>query len=122
MDHLSNWIEIRVLDMERAKKFYREILGVGFNEMRMGGNDYALIDIRDRFNTGCLVKGDGYVPSMQGIVVYLNCGDDLSAVLAQVTKAGGKVLLPKTFLSREAGHIAYLLDTEGNKVGLHSMA
>lgn len=122
MDHLSNWIEIPVLDMERAKKFYREILGVGFNEMRMGGNDYALIDIRDRFNTGCLVKGDGYVPSMQGIVVYLNCGDDLSAVLAQVTKAGGKVLLPKTFLSREAGHIAYLLDTEGNKVGLHSMA
>jgi len=122
VDHLSNWIEIPVLDMERAKKFYREILGVGFNEMRMGGNDYALIDIRDRFNTGCLVKGDGYVPSMQGIVVYLNCGDDLSAVLAQVTKAGGKVLLPKTFLSREAGHIAYLLDTEGNKVGLHSMA
>ena len=122
MDHLSNWIEIPVLDMERAKKFYREILGVGFNEMRMGGNDYALIDIRDRFNTGSLVKGDGYVPSMQGIVVYLNCGDDLSAVLAQVTKAGGKVLLPKTFLSREAGHIAYLLDTEGNKVGLHSMA
>ena len=122
MDHLSNWIEIPVLDMERAKKFYREILGVGFNEMRMGGNDYALIDIRDRFNTGSLVKGGGYVPSMQGIVVYLNCGDDLSAVLAQVTKAGGKVLLPKTFLSREAGHIAYLLDTEGNKVGLHSMA
>jgi len=108
--------------MERAKKFYREILGVGFNEMRMGGNDYALIDIRDRFNTGSLVKGDGYVPSMQGIVVYLNCGDDLSAVLGHVTKAGGKVLLPKTFLSREAGHIAYLLDTEGNKVGLHSMA
>ena len=122
MDHLSNWIEIPVLDMERAKRFYGKLLGVGLNEMRMGGNDYALLDIKDRFNTGCLVRGDGYVPSMQGVVVYLNGGDDLSAVLAQVTRAGGKVLLPKTFLSKEAGHIAYLVDTEGNKIGLHSMA
>lgn len=122
MDHLSNWIEIPVVDMERAKRFYRELLGVGFNEIQMGGNEYALIDVNDRFNTGCLVKGDGYVPSMQGVVVYLNGGDDLSEVLAQVKRAGGKVLLPKTFLSKEAGHIAYLLDTEGNKIGVHSMA
>jgi uncharacterized protein len=122
MDHLSNWIEIPVVDMERAKKFYGELLGVGLNEMRMGANDYALIDIKDRFNAGCLVKGDGYVPSVQGVVVYLNGGNDLSAVLGRVTSAGGKVLLPKTFLSKEAGHIAYLEDTEGNKIGLHSMA
>lgn len=122
MDHLSNWIEIPVFDMERAKKFYSVLLEVGLNGMRLGGNDYALIDVKDRFNTGCLVKGDGYVPSMQGIVVYLNGGDDLSAVLARVTNAGGKVLLAKTFLSKEAGHIALFMDTEGNKVGLHSMA
>jgi uncharacterized protein len=122
MDHLSNWIEIPVLDMGRAKKFYSELLTVGSNGMRLGPNDYALFDVKDRFNTGCLVKGDGYVPSMQGVVVYLNGGDDLSAVLARVAKAGGKVVLPKTFLSKEAGHIAYLVDTEGNKIGLHSMA
>jgi predicted enzyme related to lactoylglutathione lyase len=121
MDHLSNWIEIPVVDMKRAKKFYGELLGVGLNEMPMGGNDYGLMEVNDKFNTGCLVKGDGYVPSMQG-VVYLNGGDDLSAVLARVEKAGGKVLLKKTFLSKEAGHIAYFVDTEGNKIGLHSMA
>jgi uncharacterized protein len=122
MNHLSNWIEIPVVDMERAKRFYHELLGVGLNEMQMGGNDYALLDVKDKFNTGCLVKGDGYAPCMQGVVVYLNGGEDLSAVLARVTGAGGKVLLPKTFLSKEAGHIAYLCDTEGNKIGLHSMA
>jgi len=122
MQHLSNWIEIPTVDMQRAKKFYGELLGVGWNEMHMGGNDYALFDVKDRFNTGCLVKGDGYVPSMQGVVVYLNGGDDLSVVLGRVAKAGGKVLLAKTFLSKEAGHIAYFQDTEGNKIGLHSMA
>ena len=67
------------------------------------------------------MKGDGYVPSMQGVVVYLNGGDDLSSMLARVEKVGGKVLLKKTFLSKEAGHIAYFADTEGNKIGLHSM-
>ena len=122
MDHLSNWIEIPVVDMKRAKKFYGDLLKVNLNEMQMGGNDYALIELKDRFNTGCLVKGDGYVPSMLGVVVYLNGGDDLSPVLARVSKAGGKVLLKKTFLSKEAGHIDYLVDTEGNKIGLHSMA
>ena len=122
MDHLSNWIEIPVVDIKRAKKFYGQLLGIGLNEMPMGGNDYALLEIKDKYNTGCLVKGDGYVPSMQGVVVYLNGGDDLSAVLARVEGGGGKVLLKKTFLSKEAGHIAYFLDTEGNKIGLHSMA
>lgn len=122
MDHLSNWIEIPVFDMERAKKFYGVLLDVDLNEIRMGENDYALLNVKDRFNTGCLVKGNGYVPSIQGVVVYLNGGDDLSSVLARVTKAGGKVLLAKTFLSQEAGHIAYFLDPEGNKIGLHSMA
>jgi len=122
MDHLSNWTEIPVINMKRAKKFYGELLGVGLNEIEMGGNDYALFELKDRFNTGCLVKGEGYVPSTQGVVVYLNGGNDLSTVLARVEKAGGKVLVKKTFLSKEAGHIAYFADTEGNKVGLHSMA
>lgn len=122
MDHLANWIEIPVFDMKRAKRFYSALLGVDLREMTMGGNDYAFIDVRDRCNTGCLVKGDGYVPSMQGVVVYLNGGDDLSSVLARVAKAGGKVLLSKTFLSKEAGNVAFFVDTEGNKIGLHSMA
>ena len=121
MNHLSNWIEIPVTDMERAKKFYSELLAVRLNDMRLGPNDYALIDVEDRFNTGCLVKGARYVPSRRGVLVYLNGGDDLSTLLARVTEAGGKVLLPKTFLSKEAGHIACLLDTEGNRIGLHSM-
>jgi uncharacterized protein len=121
MDHLSNWIEIPVADMRRAKKFYGELLGVGLNEMQMGGNDYALFELKDSFNTGCLVKGNGYVPSMQGVVLYLNGGNDLCNALARVEEKGGKVLLKKTFLSKEAGHIAYFADTEGNKIGLHSM-
>jgi uncharacterized protein len=48
-------------------------------------------------------------------------GSSIELGWARVEKAGGKVLLAKTFLSAEAGNIAYFKDTEGNKIGLHSM-
>jgi len=53
-------------------------------------------------------------------LIYLNGGDDLSKVLSKVEKAGGKVLLPKTSIGQN-GSMAHFLDTEGNKVALHSM-
>jgi predicted enzyme related to lactoylglutathione lyase len=62
-----------------------------------------------------------YVPRTDGVVIYLNGGNDLSTPLSRVEKAGGKVLLNKTFLSNEAGHVAYFKDSEGNRIGLHSM-
>ncbi len=121
MDHLLNWVEIPVTNMKRAISFYRELLSVDMQEMKLGDNDYALFAIKNKFNTGCLVKGAGYVPRTDGVVVYLNGGNDLSAPLERVEGAGGKILLKKTFLSEEAGHVAYFKDTEGNKIGLHSM-
>jgi uncharacterized protein YciI len=51
------------------------------------------MELRDKFNTGCLAKGEGYVPSMQGVVVYLNGGDDLSVVLARVGKVRGESIV-----------------------------
>ena len=120
MDHLVNCVEIPA-NMKRAVGFYRELLSIDVHEMKLGDNDYALFAVKDKFNTGCLVKGEGYVPKVDGVVVYLNGGADLTGVLAKVEKSGGEVLLKKTFLSEEAGHIAYFKDTEGNKIGLHSM-
>jgi len=69
---------------------------------------------------GGVIRGEGYVPSAEGTVVYLNAGDDLNVVLGRVQAAGGQVLLPKTSIGSN-GYMAFFLDTEGNKVGLHSM-
>jgi predicted enzyme related to lactoylglutathione lyase len=69
--------------------------------------------------SGAIVQGEGYVPSTEGALLYLNGGDDLSAVLGRVESAGGKVVLPKTSIN-EYGFMAFFTDTEGNKVGLHS--
>jgi predicted enzyme related to lactoylglutathione lyase len=70
---------------------------------------------------GAIVKGEGYVPSATGTMVYLNGGDDLNTVLSKVEAAGGKVLVPKKLITEEIGYFAIFLDAEGNKVALHSL-
>ena len=120
MHHLSNWIEIPAIDLERAKKFYSEILGTKLIDMRIGNTEYAIFSTEDQFNSGALACGKSYKPSQSGGLIYLNGGKDLSEILNRVQKAGGKVLLEKKFLAKEAGFIGYFTDTEGNKIGLQS--
>ena len=69
---------------------------------------------------GALLHGEGYNPSTEGTILYLNGGDNLSTVLDKVEGAGGKIAMPKTDIG-ENGFVAYFIDSEGNRVGLHSM-
>jgi len=115
-----NWFEIPVSDMNRAAKFYNTILGVEIQVQAMPGDGQMGFLPSSEGVRGAIVQGEGYAPSQQGTLVYLNGGDDLSTVLGKVEAAGGNVLAPKTSIG-EYGFIAYFADTEGNKVGLHSM-
>jgi len=67
---------------------------------------------------GSLVKGEGYVPSLTGILVYFGVAD-IEVVLERIKHNGGKILLPKTSIG-EYGFIARFEDSEGNRVALHS--
>ena len=69
---------------------------------------------------GGIVQGPGFEPSDKGSLIYLNGGDDLSGPLSRVEAAGGKIVLPKTSIGPN-GFMAHFIDTEGNKVALHSM-
>lgn len=120
-----NWFDIPVTDMNRAKAFYSTLLGGELhdeaNDVAMGkAGAMAILPFQDGVG-GALMQGDDYTPSRQGSIVYLNGGDDLSVPLGKVEAAGGKVLTDKISIG-ENGFIAFLLDTEGNRVGLHSMS
>jgi hypothetical protein len=117
MRNLVNWVEIPATNLQRAKNFYSMILGVEFFDMTMGDLHYSIFPSQD----GALVSGADRRPSKAGALIYLNGGDDLSQPLAKVVGAGGVVLLGKTFLTKEAGHIGIFLDSEGNKMAFHSM-
>ena len=120
MANALNWFEIPVADMGRALKFYNTIFGTAMEAGEaMPGFKMAMFPAEDGVG-GALLQGDGYSPSMDGTVVYLNGGEDLATVLDKVETAGGQVILPKTGIG-ENGFMGYFADTEGNKVGLHSM-
>ena len=116
-----NWFD-PVTDMGRAARFYGEIFGVVLEPGPSGpGYRMAMFPSTNGVN-GALMQGDGYVSSHHGSVLYLNGGDDLSTVLHRVEGAGGRVLAAKADIGDGLGFTAYFEDTEGNRVGLHSMA
>ena len=122
MKNAVNWFEIPVTDYDRAATFYATVMGVEVVPIDMGdpGFQMGMFATENSGVGGGLMKGEGYVPSMEGSLVYLNGGDDLLGPLSRVEAAGGQVLMPKQSIG-DNGFIAYFQDTEGNKVALHSM-
>lgn len=121
MPHSLNWFEIPVTDFSRAKAFYETVLGITIAPMEMGPTMMGMLSTDPTAVGGALVQGEGSVPSPNGTMVYLNGGDDLAPMLARVVPAGGAVVVPKTEIGNDFGFFAHFVDTEGNKVGLHSM-
>ncbi|MCY4743845.1 VOC family protein [Pelomonas sp. UHG3] len=121
MTHALNWFEIPVTDFARAKGFYEQVLGITITTLPMGPVTMGMLSTDPQAVGGALVHGDGSTPSATGTLVYLNGGDDLAPLLARVEAAGGRVLVPKTEIGNDFGFFAHFLDTEGNKLGLHSM-
>lgn len=120
MKNAINWSEIPVKDFARAKSFYETILSCEMQVMEGMGMKSAFFpaDMQNGIG-GCIIEGDGYEPSINGSLVYLNGGEDLSLVLSKVESAGGSIILSKTLIGSN-GFMAYFTDTEGNKIGLHS--
>ena len=121
MAHALNWFEIPVTDFTRAKIFYERVLGVVIEPFVMGPTTMGMLSSDPNAVGGAIVHGADCSPSQNGTVVYLNGGVDLAPMLARVTQAGGSVVVPKTEIGNDFGFFAFFVDTEGNKVGLHSM-
>jgi predicted enzyme related to lactoylglutathione lyase len=120
MENLAVWFEIPVIDMERAAKFYAEVLRIEIQVQDMHGTLYGFFPMKDYGNSGALVKNPDYQPSATGVIIYLNGGEDLSKVLDRVEPEGGKIIVPKTIISEEIGYYGLFSDTEGNRLGLYS--
>lgn len=124
MKNAINWFEIPVANYERAKKFYNTILDVEITDYHMPEKNmkYGIFpyDMENNGVGGAIAQMEEMKPSADGSTVYLNGGDDLSVALSKVVAAGGQIIMPKTDID-ENGFIAQFIDTEGNRVALHSM-
>ena len=121
-ENALNWFEISVADIKRAKKFYETIFGIEMQEQEMMDMKMAFFPAEDMNGkvSGGLVQSTQHKPSVDGAKIYLNGNPDLSNALSKIESAGGKVVMPKTKISDEIGHMAFFIDSEGNAVALHS--
>lgn len=120
--HAISWFEIPATDYARAKTFYEAVLGHAIQTMEMGPTTMGFLTADPNAIGGAIVQGEGCVPSREGVVIYLPGGDDLAPTLARAVAAGATVLIPKTDIGNGFGFFAHFMDTEGNRIGLHSMA
>ena len=113
------WFEIPASNFERAVKFYEAVFQASLKREKIRG-DLAVFPGSDSSVNGAVVSEAGYVPAVNGAVVYLNTGDEMTPYLKRVTANGGSIIVPKTALPPGMGHFAHFGDTEGNRVGLFS--
>jgi len=115
------WFEIYVDDMERAKKFYQDVLEVEFQNLESPGIEmWAFPMEREGIgSSGSLVHMDGFNAGGNSVLVYF-MSDDCAVEEARVVPAGGKIQKSK-FSIGQYGFITLAVDTEGNMFGIHSM-
>jgi hypothetical protein len=118
--HAISWFAIPVLELERARVFYSTMLDITMSDMVTPNGICAAFPQVGTGVAGSLNPFMGFKPSADGgVTIWLSAGDDLQIALDRVEAAGGKVLQPKGAIG-EFGYIAMIIDTEGNRIGLHS--
>ncbi|WP_299228864.1 VOC family protein [uncultured Psychroserpens sp.] len=120
---MVSWFEIPVHDMDRAKLFYETVFEIEISIHDLGGLLMGWFPYHDGSSgaTGTLIKQESYIPSQEGTLIYFN-SKDVKNELDRVVVAGGKIYQHKTQISPEHGFMAVFIDTEGNRVALHSNA
>jgi predicted enzyme related to lactoylglutathione lyase len=117
------WFEIPVTNMERAVKFYETVFGFHLDRHQMGPLDMAWFPaVEGNGAMGSLVDNqEFYKPSTDGVLVYFTAhSGDLANELAKVETLGGKVLQQKTLITEDVGYMGLFIDSEGNRIAMHS--
>lgn len=124
MEHAISWFEIPVADINRAQTFYEAIFGFKMIPLDFPNIQMRMFPIDNPMGVGGALCDSGgfHKPSASdGPLVYLNGNPDVQIVLDKVEAAGGTIMVPKTEISPEYGFMAVFIDTEGNRVALHSV-
>jgi len=119
-----SWFEIPTTDLDRAQKFYETIFETQLFPMEMPNFKMRMFPVENPMEGvgGALIHTQGFYQSSEtdGVLIYLNGNPDVQDILNRVEAAGGRIVVPKTEISPEYGYMAVIVDTEGNRIGLHS--
>jgi len=121
MSNTFVWVDIPVTDLDRAVTFYSAVVGRPVSKVGGPGFTFGLFDHHGGEVGGCLVaSAEAGAPSLAGPLVYIDASDRLDAAVAAAKAHGGQVLKDKHSIAPN-GFRAIVVDSEGNRVALHSM-
>lgn len=119
-ENAISWFAIPVEDLERARTFYSNLFDITMPDLETPKGTCAVFPQMETGVAGSLNPFMGFKSTADsGVTIWLNAGDDLQVALDRVEPNGGKVLQQKESMEK-FGSIAMILDTEGNRIGLHS--
>lgn len=111
------WFDIPVADLDRAAKFYREVLSIGVSKETFGEVSFCILE-HGEGNGGCLVLNKAEIAA-GGILLYLNVDGRIRDAVNKVQPGGGTVVQEIHSIGPH-GFRAIVLDSEGNRIALHS--
>jgi hypothetical protein len=117
------YFDIPADNVDRAKHFYRTLLGWKIEPTKAGlDKEKAIASQYQDIMLGAPVEGTinmGGMHKRMGIETINNfvMVDDIDKPLAKVEKLGGKIVMPKDLI-KGVGLVAMIQDTEGNVIGL----
>lgn len=114
------WVDIPVIDLDRAIAFYSKMLGEPVEKINNGGLVAGILSHTEGGNGGCLYTSPDHLPSSNGPMIYLNAEGRLTKALEAVKSNKGKVLKEIHSIGPH-GFCAVVLDSEGNRIAIHSM-
>jgi predicted enzyme related to lactoylglutathione lyase len=119
MNPLFAWVEIPVLDIERAARFYGRLLEREVTITDTPSGKTATLYFEPGHVGGSLLQSPDLKPSNHGMHVYLNAGrgSDLEHMVERVRSLGAEIVLPVTPMGDD-GRFASFTDTEGNLLSL----
>jgi uncharacterized protein len=114
------WFDMPVQNLDRAMRFYSAVLKTPCEKQEMPGMSFAVISHPDKDDvSGCLTPVGEPAAPQQGVLLYFNCQGRLDEAIAAVETNGGKILQPRNQIG-PYGFRAVVLDSEGNRIALHS--
>jgi uncharacterized protein len=116
------WFDLAVANLERAKTFYSKVLDKQLEICTEGGFTMVVFPHSDNCSdvAGCLYEKTDFVPNTSDLLIYFDVNKRIHKAVAEVIPNGGKVVSPVEAIG-PWGFRAVILDSEGNKIALHSM-
>ena len=118
MTHRVVWFDVPARDLQRAIKFYAAVLACKVSQdshdLKVGVIEHAGSDV-----SGCIVEHESEQPSASGPLLYFSVSGRLDEAITAAEANGGKILKPKHQIG-PYGNRAIVLDSEGNRIALHS--